>query len=501
MPDQADVPSNEQSLPQRLTKPSGPVLALLYLAVCLSPLVLVVVQPAVAALDPWERAGAALGLVALAAMAVQFLTSGRFEGVSGRLGIDRIMEFHKIAAWAVLLALILHPLLYVLPTWTEDPALGQERLTAYLTLPHYRSGVVALGALALLVPGAFLRDRLPGPYEFWRATHVLLALVAVGGGLHHALTVGRISAVGAVHGLWWIVAAAVVMVMAVLYGWRWYRLHARPWRLQSVTRLADRTWELDIQPAPGTPDLRYKAGQFVWMTEGARRFPLLDHPFSIADSPRRKGLSLIVKEAGDFTNGIGSLAPGTPIGIDGPHGSFTLDRSEARAFALIAGGVGIAPIMGLLRDLVARRDPRPVRLAYAVGVPDNFACLPEIEAAKETLDLKVMLVSEEVGAGFSGEPGRLDRARLAALLEGLDPGDVEVLMCGPGPMVTAVSDALFELGVPPVQVEYERFDYAGGLGSKQDRRRFLQVLGLLGLVAAAGAVLAVGVLSYVRIPP
>jgi predicted ferric reductase len=494
MPDQTDTPQDEHAPRRRRPRPSGPALAFLYLAICLLPLVLVFLQPDVAPFHPWERAGAAMGLVALMAMAVQFLTSGRFEGVSGRLGIDRIMEFHKIAAWAVLLALLLHPFLYVVPTWMESPALGRERMTAYLTLPHYRSGVVALAALVLLVPGAFLRDRLPGPYEFWRATHVVLALVAVGGGLHHALTVGRISALGAVHGLWWGVAAAVALVMAVLYGWRWYRLHARSWQVQSVTQLADRTWEIDIQPAPGTPDLRYKAGQFVWMTEGPRRFPLLDHPFSIADSPLRKGLSLIVKEAGDFTNRIGMLAPGTPIGIDGPHGSFTLDRNEARAFALVAGGVGIAPIMSLLRDLVARRDPRPVRLAYAVGDPANFACLPEIEAAKGVLDLKVLLVSEAGGAGYTGETGRLDRARLAALIDGLDPGDVEVLMCGPGPMVAAVSDALFDLGVPPAQVEYERFDYAGGLGSRQDRRRFLQLLALLGLVAATGAVLAAGVL-------
>ena len=74
---------------------------------------------------------------------------------------------------------------------------------------------------------------------------------------------------------------ALVLVVGTLYGWRWLRLHLHPWRLRSVTRVADRTWELDIQPEPGTPDLAYEAGQFVWMTEGARRFsavrpPLLD---------------------------------------------------------------------------------------------------------------------------------------------------------------------------------------------------------------------------------
>jgi NAD(P)H-flavin reductase len=65
------------------------------------------------------------------------------------------------------------------------------------------------------------------------------------------------------------VAGALILVMGTLYGWRWAELHRRPWRLASVTKLADRTWELDIQPATGTPELAYDAGQFVWMTEGA----------------------------------------------------------------------------------------------------------------------------------------------------------------------------------------------------------------------------------------
>jgi predicted ferric reductase len=93
-----------------------------------------------APLDLLERVGAGLGLVALTAMAVQFVTSGRFGPVSGRLGIDKIMAFHKIAAWWVLLALLLHPLFYVLPTWLDDPELGMRRLVAYHVLPQYRTG-------------------------------------------------------------------------------------------------------------------------------------------------------------------------------------------------------------------------------------------------------------------------------------------------------------------------------------------------------------------------
>lgn len=486
-----DQPPPPRSGHDHLLRLSGPGLAALYLAACLLPLGLALSR-SVTPLDPWERVAAGLGLVALVAMTIQFVTSGRFESLSGRLGIDKIMAFHKIAAWWVLIAVILHPLSYVLPTWLENPALGTERLTAYLTLPHYRSGVVALGALAALVFTSIRRDRLPWPYELWRATHVVLGLLAVGGGLHHATAAGRFSAMGPVHWLWWAAGLIVALVIAVLHGWRWAKLHRQPWQLASVTKLADRMWELDIQPTPGTAALDYAAGQFVWMTEGKRRFPLFDHPFSIADSPLRPGLNLIIKEAGDFTGTIGALPPGTPIGIDGPYGEFSLDQHPGDAVLLLAGGVGIAPIIGILRDLVARRDPRPVRLAYAAGVPANFACLPEIEAAKQRLDLKAMLVSEAPDKGWKGEIGRLSEERLRNLLDGLDPHRTVALICGPGPMVTAVSDALLGLGLPMHKVIYERFDYAGG-ASRQDRQRATAFLSIAtGLAIAVAGFAALG---------
>ena len=476
------APGPQTSQKRRL---SGPALSALYLVICLLPLLLALGR-SVANLDAWEKAAAALGMVALVAMAIQFVTSGRFEAVSGKLGIDKIMAFHKIAASWVLIALLLHPLAYILPTLVDDPARGAERLIAYLTLPHYRTGVVSLAALLTLVISSMLRNRLPVRYEMWRAVHVALGLVAVGGGLHHAMTTGRFSAMGPVYGLWWTIGLAVTTVMTLLYGWRWAMLHQQPWQLASVTKLADRMWELDIQPVQGKRALGYDAGQFVWMTEGGRRFPLFDHPFSIADSPERPGLSLIVKEAGDFTSAIGTLEPGTAIGIDGPYGKFTLAEHSGDSILLLAGGVGIAPIMGLLRDLAARRDPRPVRLAYAAGVATNFACLSEIEAARQVLDLRVMLISEEGAEGWAGEVGRLTHDRLRELLDGFDPRRTLALICGPGPMVSALSDNLLDLGLPINKVIYERFDYAGG-ASRQDRQRARRCLLIgAGLAAVVG---------------
>ncbi|MEF2553166.1 ferredoxin reductase family protein [Aurantimonas sp. A2-1-M11] len=470
------------------TRLPGPALAAFYTGVCLMPLALAIfAQPAPG--DRWERAAAGLGMVAVLAMAVQFVTSGRFDAVSRHLGIDKIMAFHKIAAWWVLVAVVLHPLFYVLPTWIEAPALGRERLEFYLISPHYRSGVVSWVAFVLLMGTSLLRERLPWRYEVWRATHLPLGVVAVAGGLHHALAAGRFSGAAPLPPLWLATGTAVAAVVFVLYGWRWLQLHLRPWRLAAVSRVADRMCQLQVEPAPGTPPMAYRAGQFVWMTVGRRRFPLFDHPFSLSDSPRDPGMKLIIKEAGDFTSKVGTLAPGTPIGLDGPYGEFVLEATDADAVVLIAGGVGIAPIMGLLRDMVARGERRPIRLAYAAGAPANFAFLDEISAAREHLDLHVLLLSETSTTGWRGEIGMLDAPRLRTLLDGLDPARSVAMMCGPGGMVSAVSDALLGLGFPMDGVIYERFDYAGG-ASRQDRRRTRHFATIGGGLAAGVAAFA-----------
>jgi ferredoxin-NADP reductase len=69
------------------------------------------------------------------------------------------------------------------------------------------------------------------------------------------------------------------------------------------------------------------------------------------------------------------------------------------------------------------------------------------------------------------------------MLRGLDPERTVALICGPGPMVTAVSDTLIEIGLPMERVMYERFDYSEG-ASRLDRRLRWRFFGLaLGLAA------------------
>jgi predicted ferric reductase len=439
--------------------------------------------------DAWGEAGTAAGSIALAAMAVQFLTSGRFETFAGRLGIDVTMAFHKRAARWTVVAVVLHPLLYVAPTMIEDPSRGFERIIGMLSAPSLSTGLVAWLAAILLVLLAVVRGRLPIAYETWRVSHGLLAILAMAGGLHHALTVGTYAAEPLVAAGWFAAALLVAGSTAILYGLRWWRLHRRAWRLVSNRRVGTALWELELAPESGTRSFPYRAGQYVWMTVAPRLFPLFDHPFSIASSPLRPGLRLVVKEVGDFTRGIGSIGHGTRIGIDGPHGNFIIEGRDADAILLVAGGAGIAPVLGLLRDLTARGDPRPIRLVYGAGGPDKIIAKQEIAQAGSVVDLRAQLISEAPAEGWTGPVGTIDRACLEEALRGLDRDHTLAMICGPDAMITAVTDTLLDLGLPMRNVVYERFDYGAGPASRIDRRRSRRF-------AAIGIALAAGVAAF-----
>jgi predicted ferric reductase len=89
---------------------------------------------------------------------------------------------------------------------------------------------------------------------------------------------------------------------------------------------------------------------------------LTEHPFSISSAPvDRPRITFTIKESGDFTSRIRTIAPGTRAYLHGPHGNFTLTGRATKGIVFIAGGVGFAPIMGMLRQLKAAH---PLRLIY-----------------------------------------------------------------------------------------------------------------------------------------
>ena len=92
------------------------------------------------------------------------------------------------------------------------------------------------------------------------------------------------------------------------------------------------------------------------MTLAPNRPPWHDHPFSIASGPADlPRLRLVIREVGDCTRTFERVSPGTRVAIDGPHGSFIVPPDKSPVI-LVAGEVGIAPLLGMLEEAAAQHE-------------------------------------------------------------------------------------------------------------------------------------------------
>lgn len=102
------------------------------------------------------------------------------------------------------------------------------------------------------------------------------------------------------------------------------------------------------------------AGQFGWLTVWGSPSKITGHPFSLSSSAAVTDgrVDMSIRNLGDFTSEIDKVPVGRRVYLDGPYGAFTVGNS-ADVHVLIAGGIGITPMMSMIRTLADRGDKRP----------------------------------------------------------------------------------------------------------------------------------------------
>jgi len=235
--------------------------------------------------------------------------------------------------------------------------------------------------------------------------------------------------------------------------WR-YR---HPWRVESIHAEHGNAWTMVMRPE-GHPGFRFQPGQFAWVMVGRSPFALTQHPFSLSSSAEDgERVAMTIKARGDFTGTIAKVQPGTRVYLDGPHGVFSPDRFEGPGFVLIAGGVGITPIISMVRTMADREDPRPCLLLYANRDWDGVTFRDELDELARRTPLTVVHVLEKAPEGWEGETGYITEAILRRHLPKRFER-MQYFVCGPGPMMDAMDIALCKVGVSAERINTERFD-------------------------------------------
>ncbi|WP_027499834.1 ferredoxin reductase family protein [Rhodococcus sp. UNC363MFTsu5.1] len=425
----------------------------LYLAVALVPLVFAVLGEAPPGRGFLTDFSVALGFVGLSMMGMQFALVARFQAAAAPFGEDALVQFHWQVSYVALAFVLAHPILL------QVAGIDIVGLLNLAQAPwRARFAVTSTVLLLVIIATSIWRRRLRIRYELWQVIHGVAAVVVVAFALTHVLLVGYY-----VDNAWkkWLWAVMTVALMSLLL---WVRVIRplmrlrRPWEIARVTPERGDACTVTLQPV-GHNGFRFEPGQFGWLMVDRSPFAVTAHPFSFSSSAEeRESVQMTIKSLGDFTASVGTLTPGARAYLDGPHGVFTPDRNEGPGFVLIAGGVGITPMISILRTMADRGDRRPQVLYYASRSEDDITFDEELEELRRRLDLTIVHIIERPSAGWEGERGFLDRDILARHLPARHQS-MQYFICGPAPMLAAVEDALTALGVPAERLHTERFNF------------------------------------------
>jgi glycine betaine catabolism B len=215
-----------------------------------------------------------------------------------------------------------------------------------------------------------------------------------------------------------------------------------------------------VNPKGGPLPFEHVAGQYLNLAltiDGKR----VNRSYTIASSPTRNAYAEIsVKRA---QNGYGSKHlhdtwhEGDLVKVSAPAGKFLFAGPESDRIVLIAGGIGITPMMSVTRSLTDRGWTGEIYLVFSVRKRVDVvfqAELEYLEARYPKLHVLVTLTNDPETA-WTGARGQVTADVLRGFIPDFKRGPV--MLCGPDPMMTAMRALLVGIGIPDAEIHQEAF--------------------------------------------
>jgi ferredoxin-NADP reductase/DMSO/TMAO reductase YedYZ heme-binding membrane subunit len=270
-------------------------------------------------------------------------------------------------------------------------------------------------------------------------------------------------------------------VLTLLLGGRIGRHYYEPNHTskKTATRVSAVQWKGDLRIRAifqETPDVKtfrlmasdagpfpfdYRPGQFITMQlmiDGKR----VNRSYTLASSPTRRDsceLSIKREPMGTASRYIHDhLQVGDVVKISGPSGKFTFTGNESSSVLLIAGGVGITPLMSITRYLTDRAWSGDIYFLIVAKTEQDLIFRDEINLLRKRFpQLHVCVTLTRCGDStmWDGERGRATGSLLQRFVPNVT--SVPVFLCGPNEMMDATREMLRGIGVPDSSVQTEAF--------------------------------------------
>jgi len=218
-----------------------------------------------------------------------------------------------------------------------------------------------------------------------------------------------------------------------------------------------------LQRKDGTAISAFQPGQYLALTF---TIPNTTHQYtrnySLSDCNCKDYFRISVKRELGTPDGVVSnflhdqVEVGTVLSVAMPAGEFAL-KAEDKPVVLIAGGVGITPLMSMYKNL-AHRTNRNVTMIQCALNSDVRAFEQEIEAGKRAGIASILLYDQPLATDVLGkdydQKGYLDLATLSGIP---NLKESAIYFCGPKPFMVNTLSLLTTLGIAPEAINYEFF--------------------------------------------
>jgi predicted ferric reductase len=396
------------------------------------------------------RSGQVMGMVAGCLLLLQIVLSARLKCLDRIFGFGNLFGFHRITGFIIACLIIMHPIMIFIP---------ENRIFIPFELRYWPEfvGFFLLFLIIFTVISSHWRAWLRLSFHRWWPIHRWSAVLIVVAFWVHVLSVSDTFEQKMPH----MAAFCAMGICGLLF--IWIRTRTLRNRRRSFLITAIETAGKDAVGLKMSSKTRhmppYMPGQFSFLTFFSNHISREEHPFSITSIPTKNaGLEFVVRTTGDWTSKLNNLKPGDSVLMNGPFGLFThLKIPEKNEIIMIAGGIGITPMLSMLRYMADHKDQRKIMLIWSnqtrkhIILPDEFQNL-----AVQLKSLRMVHVLTR-DSEFNGEKGRLDRPKLKRLL--LDCSrSAAIFICGPNQMMKEVHRSLVSLRFPRRSIFMERFN-------------------------------------------
>ena len=405
--------------------------------------------------------GRLTGLVASDLLLIQVLLMARLPVVERVYGQDELARRHRLVGFSSFNLMVAHVILITLGyALVARASLLVEAWDLVVTYPGMLLALAGTALLVLVTVTSIRKARRRLRYESWHLLH-LYAYLGVGLALPHQLWAGQEFLTSSFATLYWwslwIAAASAVLIWRV--GMPLYRTLVHRLRVVAVVREGTDVISV-VMHGRHLDRLPVSAGQFfTWRFLDGPGWTR-GHPYSLSAAPTSDTLRITVKDLGDGSGYLARLRPGTRVAVEGPYGRLHEGVRTRRKVLLMAGGIGVTPLRGLLESLP--QAPGDVTLVYRARSAEELVLRAEIESLAAARGARVLYV---LGPRLRGRDSWLpessghvtDAQALRQIVP--DVAEHDVYLCGADPWMESVRRAALEAGVPAAAIHQERFTW------------------------------------------